>query len=255
VTATTTTTIQGVSVLSRQKKRNTDVFELALSDTGIEVRRPGRPVQQMSWNRVSEWEIEERKGYVLLTLRGRGATTPLIVPGWSLDDLEDLMRNVTSDAMTYEPEGTGPVVGDTNGNAQGNGAVPTAVAETAAPAVQPKAKPKPAQPPAAKTSAAAPAAAAAAAAAAVAAPSRVPKAPKAPKAPAPTRRQPRPPAPSRAERRQQARKERTRQPLALEVTWKLVVTIALLGVAATAITLVLLQSAGVISWSFLGPVA
>jgi hypothetical protein len=39
------------------------------------------------------------------------------------------------------------------------------------------------------------------------------------------------------------------------VTWKLVVTIALLGVAATAITLVLLQSAGVISWSFLGPVA
>jgi hypothetical protein len=32
-----------------------------------------------------------------------------------------------------------------------------------------------------------------------------------------------------------------------------VVTIALLGVLATAILLVLLQSAGVISWGFLGP--
>jgi hypothetical protein len=33
------------------------------------------------------------------------------------------------------------------------------------------------------------------------------------------------------------------------------VTIVLLGALATAVTLVLLQSAGVISWSFLGPVA
>ena len=32
-------------------------------------------------------------------------------------------------------------------------------------------------------------------------------------------------------------------------------TIVLLGVLATAVTVVLLQSAGVISWSFLGPVA
>ena len=32
-----------------------------------------------------------------------------------------------------------------------------------------------------------------------------------------------------------------------------VVTVALLGVLATAIILVLLQSAGVINWAFLGP--
>jgi hypothetical protein len=37
--------------------------------------------------------------------------------------------------------------------------------------------------------------------------------------------------------------------------WKPLVTIVLLGVLAAAVTLVLLQSAGVISWSFLGPVA
>jgi hypothetical protein len=33
------------------------------------------------------------------------------------------------------------------------------------------------------------------------------------------------------------------------------VTVALLGALATAVTVVLLQSAGVINWSFLGPVA
>ena len=32
-------------------------------------------------------------------------------------------------------------------------------------------------------------------------------------------------------------------------------TVVLLGVLATAVTLVLLQSAGVISWGFLGPIA
>ena len=34
-----------------------------------------------------------------------------------------------------------------------------------------------------------------------------------------------------------------------------VVTVALLGVLATAIILILLQSVGVISWGFLGPTA
>ena len=37
--------------------------------------------------------------------------------------------------------------------------------------------------------------------------------------------------------------------------WKPLVTIALLGILATAVTLVLLQSAGFIDWAFLGPVA
>ena len=46
---------------------------------------------------------------------------------------------------------------------------------------------------------------------------------------------------------------RVRRPSA--ATWKAVVTVVLLGLLATAVTLVLLQSAGVISWGFLGPTA
>jgi ferric-dicitrate binding protein FerR (iron transport regulator) len=52
----------------------------------------------------------------------------------------------------------------------------------------------------------------------------------------------------RATRRQAARPPR-------RSTWRVFVTVVLLGALATAVTLVLLQSAGVISWSFLGPVA
>ena len=37
--------------------------------------------------------------------------------------------------------------------------------------------------------------------------------------------------------------------------WKPLVVIVLLGVLATAVALVLLQSAGIISWGFLGPAA
>ena len=39
------------------------------------------------------------------------------------------------------------------------------------------------------------------------------------------------------------------------LSWKAVATVVLLGVLAAAVTLVLLQSAGVISWGFLGPTA
>ena len=221
MTATATTTIQGVSVLSRQKKRGADRFELAVSPTGIEVRRPGRPVQQLTWDRVSEWEIEERKGYVVLTLRGRGATTPLVVPGWSLDDLEILMREVTSEATTNETNGASPVV--------------TMPAVRAAPPAKapPVAKPAPVVPP-------------------VTAPTPAPTPTPTPPVPAPAPSAA--PTPSRAERRQRApRPRRTRRQL--QFGWKRVVTVALLVLLATAITLVLLQSAGVISWSFLGPVA
>ncbi|HWD55728.1 MAG TPA: hypothetical protein VG346_11420 [Acidimicrobiales bacterium] len=258
MTATTTATIQGVSVHSRQKKRGTDVFELGLSPAGIEVRRPGRPVQQMAWNRVSEWEIEERKGYVLLTLRGRGATTPLVVPGWSLDDLEVLLRDVTSDALTYVPEGPAPRFDgvDENGTASNT----ASAAPTKASAAQPKPRQKSAP---RKAAAAAPAAAAAAAPAtsapaavtpvAAPAPSPSPSPSPAPAPAATPASAPRPPGRSRVARRQEAKQRRTLR--SFPVPWKAVVTIALLGVLATAVTLVLLQSAGVISWGFLGPVA
>ena len=222
MTATTTTTIQGVSVLSKEKKHgHHDVFELGLSHEGIEVRRPGRPVQQMGWDRVSEWEIEEGKDYVLLTLRGRGAATPLVVPGWTIDDLAELMQDITSHT-TYEPDGSGPgpVIADGK-------------ATTAAVAASP--------PPPAATSSAPPAPPASSAPPASTAPT-----------PAPARKKP--PVPTRAERRQQAELEK-RERRQLRVSWKPVVTVVLLGVLATAVIVVLLQSAGVIDWSFLGPVA
>jgi len=177
VGATTTTTIPGVSILARQRQRRRarDVFDLALSPDGIEIRRPGRPAQHMAWSRVSQWEIEERRGYVLLTLRGDGASTPLVVPGWTLDDLADLMRDVTADSAgsTHAP----------------------------APAADP-----------------------------------APVAPAGPVPPAPE---------TRASRRRQS----------WRATWKPVATIVLLGALALAVTLVLLQSAGVIDWGFLGPTA
>jgi hypothetical protein len=56
------------------------------------------------------------------------------------------------------------------------------------------------------------------------------------------------PVQPRAARRQAARRPRRR-------VGKSLVTLVLLGILATAVVVVLLQSAGVISWSFLGPVA
>jgi hypothetical protein len=140
VIATSPTRIQGVSILSRQKKRGNDVFELVLSRQGVEVRRPERPAQLMSWDRVSEWEIEERKGYVLLTLRGQGATTPLVVPDWTLDDLEVLMRDVTSGDTADVPSGPERVAADRDEG--GTGAAVAVVAPSAPmPALVPAAPP------------------------------------------------------------------------------------------------------------------
>lgn len=201
VTATTPTTIEGVSILTGKKRG--EMFELALSREGIEVRRPERPAQHMSWDRVSQWEIEERKGYVLLTLRGQGATTPLVVPGWTLEDLEVLMRDVTSGPPANRPNGSGPAVAAESGDGASVAAVP-------------------ATPTPAPTSASAPVAEA-----------------------------PAPPPPTRAERRQRTDPGAARR----RFPWKALVTVVLLGVLATAVILVLLQSAGIIDWNFLGPVA
>jgi hypothetical protein len=206
VTASTTTTIRGVSIFSRQRKRKADVFDIALSPEGIVIRRPGRSDQHMTWDRITQWEIEERPGCVVLTLRGGGSVTPLMVKGWTLDDLETVMRETTA-------RSAGP---DANDGAR------------AAPHED---VPPPAVP-------AAPAAAEVAATDAVAAGAFIPEAA--------------PPGAGavlpRAARRHAARRSR-------RGIWKPLVTFVLLGVLATAVIVILLQSAGVISWSFLGPTA
>ncbi|HEX3333559.1 MAG TPA: hypothetical protein VHS57_04410 [Acidimicrobiales bacterium] len=234
MTTTTSTTLEGVSVLSKQQGRNRDRFDVALSRRGVEVHRPGRPTQLLSWDRVSQWEIEEGQGYVVLTLRGAGAATPLVVPGWSLDDLEVLMRDVTSDPGDYHPDGAGLLVDDPvdrpvagpgieSGGRPENGA--TAAPPAPAPAPAPTTSPRPA---ARKATKATP---------------LERGAPTAVAAPAADTR-------PRAERR---RLRQTKQPA--WQAWKPVVTVVLLGGLAAAVTLVLLQSAGIINWGFLGPIA
>jgi hypothetical protein len=191
VTASTTTTIRGVSIFSRQRKRKADVFDIALSPEGIAIRRPGRGEQHMTWERISQWELEERPGCIVLTLRGGGSVTPLMVKGWSLEDLETVMRDATEattgpeDRSDPEPEPAAP-----------EAFLPPAVPEPPTP--HSEAVLEPVQP--------------------------------------------------RSARRQAARRPR-------RSAWKALVTVVLLGVLATAVVVVLLQSAGVISWSFLGPVA
>jgi hypothetical protein len=200
VTASTTTTIRGVSIFSRQQKRKADVFDIALSPDGIVIRRPGRNEQHMAWDRISQWEIEERPGCVVLTLRGGGSVTPLMVKGWALEDLETVMRHATEGSAVPDGGAAAPVTD----------AAPAPAPAPVATAVGPGAVvlgPPPAAAPRAVTPAAEP----------------------------------------RAARRQAAPPRRG--------AWKPLVTIVLLGVLATAVTLVLLQSAGVIDWSFLGPVA
>jgi hypothetical protein len=180
VTATTTTTIRGVSIFSRQRTRKADLFDIALSSEGIAIQRPGRSEQHLTWQRITQWEIQERPGCVVLTLRGGGSVTPLMVKGWTLEDLETVMREATTGATDPPPAAA---------------VTPGAAAfEEAAPGA-------------------------------------------APGAPLP-----------RSSRRRAARPPR-------RSGWKVFVTMVLLGALATAVTLVLLQSAGVISWSFLGPVA
>ncbi|MBV8462307.1 MAG: hypothetical protein JO368_03380 [Acidimicrobiales bacterium] len=175
VPTTATTTIRGVSVLSDPRRPRADVFDLSLSSAGIEIRWEGRPTTHMSWDRVSQWEIAERRDGVLLTLRGSGTVTPLVVPGWTADDLDMVMRAIA--------------------------AVPAAAPATPLPSSQ------------------------------------------------------RPTSRFRTEGRTRRTLHRPAWPWKPVWSWKIVATVVLLGLLATAVTLVLLQSAGVISWSILGPTA
>ena len=198
MTASTTTTIRGVSIFSRQRKRNADVFDIALSPEGIVIRRPGRTEQHMTWERIEHWDLDEQPDCIVLTLRGGGSVTPLMVKDWSLADLDTVMRDATK--------------GTAEADAATNSPVP-AVAEELSPSAET------APPPAPQTQT------------------------------QPTSRsRAREPAQPRASRRQAARRPR-------RSAWKTLVTVVLLGVLATAVVVVLLQSAGVIYWSFLGPVA
>jgi hypothetical protein len=206
VTATTTTTIRGVSIFSRQRTRKTDVFDITLSPEGIAIRRPGRVDQHMTWDRITGWELAERQGCVVLTVRGDGSVTPLMVQGWTLDDLETVMREATVDT-------TGPAA------AVGPEAVPTETVPTETVPTE-------------------------------TVPTETVPTETVPTQTVPTETVPAPAVPvvPRAARRRAGRRSWRR-------VWKPLVVIVLLGILATAVALVLLQSAGIISWGFLGPTA
>jgi hypothetical protein len=197
MTAPAATVIAGVSLYSDERAFNGDRFEIALSSDGIEIRRPGQTTRRLSWDHVTEWEIQDRRGGVLLTLRGRGAVTPLLVPRWTVDELEVVLRDATA-AAAGSPE--------------------SMAAAVSAPARAPAAAPVPAAAPEPKV------------------------------APEPTA------APEPAEAPHSVAR-RARHHLPRFERWKVIVTVTLLAVLATAVTLVLLQSAGVIHLSFLGPTA
>ena len=193
MTASTTTTIRGVSIFSRQRKRNADVFDIALSPEGIVIRRPGRTEQHMTWERIAQWDLEEQPDCIVLTLRGGGSVTPLMVKGWNLADLETVMRDATEGTAEADAAAESPLPAVAGERSPSEGT---------APQPQPQTQTQP----------------------------------------------PSEPAQPRSSRRQAARRPRRSM-------WKTLVTVVLLGVLATAVVVVLLQSAGVISWSFLGPVA
>jgi hypothetical protein len=176
VTTTTTTTIGGVSLVTRHGVGAPDVFEIVLSGGGIDFHRPKRPSATLTWDRVSGWEIEEREDDIVLTLQGGGADTALLIPDWSAADLGALLRQLSERPAA--------------------GALRDQVDEAVTPSgAGPKGE--------------------------------------------------------RDENKDTAR-GRHRRSRGL-VPWKAVATIVLLGVLAAAVTIVLLQSAGVITWNILGP--
>jgi hypothetical protein len=208
VTTATPTTISGVSLITplitRQGAPAPEMFEIVLSAAGIDFRCTERPHARLTWDTVSEWEIEERETDVLLTLQQGDATTPLLIPGWSAADLAAVLRQLTGR----------PARAKAAAAVRGKHQVRTKnPAETVAGG-------SPAQPDAARPGGAEPLEAA-------------------PGAAAETEEEP--------AARGSARRGRRR------VSWKALVAVVLLGVLATAVALVLLQSAGVINWSFLGP--
>jgi hypothetical protein len=117
VTTATPTTISGVSLITplitRQGAPAPKVFEIVLSAAGIDFRRTERPHARLTWDRISEWEIEEREGDVLLTLQQGDAATPLLIPGWSATDLAAVLRQLTGRPVpakaAAKPVGENPV--------------------------------------------------------------------------------------------------------------------------------------------------
>jgi hypothetical protein len=89
-------TLTGVTRLTHGRGGGSDPFDVVLSGDGLEIRHPDEDVRHLPWSEISEWEIERRRGGVRLFLRGGGAVTSLVVPGWSVEDLDGVLGQVTA---------------------------------------------------------------------------------------------------------------------------------------------------------------
>jgi hypothetical protein len=90
------TTLRGVTLFTKSQRKGHDAFDISISPNGIQILRPGEEVRMLEWDRVSTWEMEQRKRSVLLILRGAGSVTPLMIPGWKVHDLDQLLCAMTA---------------------------------------------------------------------------------------------------------------------------------------------------------------
>ncbi len=90
------TTLRGVTLFTKSRRKGDDAFDISISPNGIEILRPDEEARLLEWGRVSTWEIEQRTDSVLLILRGGGSVTPLLIPGWKVDDLDQLLCAMTA---------------------------------------------------------------------------------------------------------------------------------------------------------------
>ena len=83
-------------MFTTSRGKRVDSFDISFSPNGIQILRPGEEVRLLEWDRVSTWVIERRTRSVLLILRGNGSVTPLLIPGWKVDDLDQLLCAMTA---------------------------------------------------------------------------------------------------------------------------------------------------------------
>jgi hypothetical protein len=103
-----TTTLKGVTLPGRGRRRGADIFDVLLTPAGLVVERPGEAPRRLPWEQFTEWELEQRRGSVCLTLRGGGAVTPLVVPRWSTEDLDAALRDATAPVTATAAEPVDP---------------------------------------------------------------------------------------------------------------------------------------------------
>jgi hypothetical protein len=90
------TTLRGVTLFTKGRDRTDDVFDIAISPEGIAILRPDQEVRLLEWSRVATWELEQRRRRVLMILRGGGSVTPLMIPDWTVDDLDQVLQEATA---------------------------------------------------------------------------------------------------------------------------------------------------------------